>query len=135
MSTISARAFKDTDKSWTIEIPELTSSTPGGAEICATGSASTFRGVDKAARELAAAWLDVDVSEVVVSVAVDAPAAIVQLVNEAAEAEATARAASAHGAKLRREAAKALHEASYTAEAAAAVLGVSQQRVQQLLTS
>ena len=42
---LSARAYRDEDGSWTIEIPELTSTSPSGATIVATGSATTFRGV------------------------------------------------------------------------------------------
>lgn len=135
MSTIqklSARAYRDDDGSWTIEIPELTSTSPSGATIVATGSATTFRGVAKAARDLASAWLDVEPADVEVSIAVDAPDTIVQMIRESDQAEEEGNRARARGAALRREAVHALREEGYPLEAAAAVLGVSFQRVQKL---
>lgn len=77
-----ARAFKDDDGSWTVKIPELTSSSPSGVTIIATGSASTFRGVRRAASDLASAWLDVDPSEIAVEISVETPDDIVQLPRE-----------------------------------------------------
>lgn len=130
--TLSARAFMDPDGTWTVEIPELTSSTPSGAEIVATGSATTFRGIRRAASDLASAWLDVDPAEISLEISVDAPDEIVQLVRASDQAEEEGNAARARGAALRREAAHALREKGYPLEAAAAVIGVSYQRVQQL---
>lgn len=129
---LSARAYRDDDGSWTIEIPELTSTSPSGATIVATGSATTFRGVSKAARDLASAWLDVEPADVEVSIAVDAPDTIVQMIRESDQAEEEGNRARARGAALRREAVHALREEGYPLEAAAAVLGVSFQRVQKL---
>lgn len=66
--TLSAFTSIDTDGWWTIRIPQLTSPGPAGRAIVATGSATTWRGVAKSARELAAAWLDVELAEVDVNV-------------------------------------------------------------------
>ena len=132
MHTLSARAYHDEDGSWTIEIPELTSSTPSGATIVATGSATTYRGITKAARDLASAWLDVEPVEVDVQVSVAAPDNIVQMIRESDEAEEEGNALRARGAALRREAVQKLREQGYPLEAAASVLGVSFQRVQKL---
>ncbi|MDD7930766.1 hypothetical protein, partial [Microbacterium thalli] len=64
--TLTAHAHMDPDGSWTVEIPELTSSTPSGATIVATGSATNFRGIRRAANDLASAWLDVEPDQVAV---------------------------------------------------------------------
>lgn len=132
MDKLTARASRDADGSWTIEIPELTSTTPSGATIIATGSATTYRGIEKAARDLASAWLDVEPEDVTVDVTVEAPDNIVQMIRASDEAEEEGNAARARGAALRREAVHALREQGYSLEAAAAVLGVSFQRVQKL---
>jgi hypothetical protein len=129
--TLTAHAYRDTDKWWTVEIPELTSPGPAGT-ITATGAAPTWRGVRRAATELAAAWLDVDESDVDVTVEVRAPEAVMGLWRQGAEAEVAARAAVEHAAAIRREAVRALRDDGYTVEAAAAALGISHQRVQQL---
>lgn len=129
---LEAHATRDEDGTWTITIPELTSAAPSGATIVATGSALTFRGVKKAASDLASVWLDVEPSEVEVTVTVEAPTAIVQLVTESNDANAVGKAAIQHADTLRREAARKLREQGYPMEAAGAILGVSYQRVQQL---
>ena len=71
--TYRARAFLDDDGWWTVEVPELTSPGPGGTTIVATGSSPTARGIDQAARDLVAAWLDVATDDVNVDVVVKAP--------------------------------------------------------------
>lgn len=63
-----AGAYLDGDGSWTIKIPELSSPAPNGAIIVATGSATSVDGVDQAAHELAAVWLDVEIADVDVRV-------------------------------------------------------------------
>lgn len=70
---VSAYAYQEDDETWTIEIPRLTSKTPSGETIVATGSASSSRGIAQAALELASAWLDVAPDEVAVHVTVDEP--------------------------------------------------------------
>lgn len=130
--TLRARAYRETGGWWTVEIPELTSPGPDGSTITAIGGAISARGIERAAHELAAVWLDVDVDAVTVDVEVEAPESIAQLWAEGAAAEAEGRAAVERGAALRREAVRALRAEGYTLEAAAAVLGVSRQRIQQL---
>ncbi|WP_344708227.1 hypothetical protein [Microbacterium luteolum] len=68
-----ARAYRENDETWTIEIPRLVSRTPSGAIIVATGSALDARGIAAAAVELASAWLGVDATEIAVRVSVDEP--------------------------------------------------------------
>lgn len=63
-----ATASLDEDGFWTIQIPELTSPAPNGADIVATGSATSESGVDGAAQELAAVWLDLELDDVEVRV-------------------------------------------------------------------
>lgn len=130
--TLSARAYREEGGWWAIEIPELTSTGPNGVTITATGAAVTTRGIEKAARELGAVWLDVNEDDIEVDVHVEAPELVVQMWREGVQAEAQGRAAVERGAALRREAVRALRAEGYTVEAAAAALGVSRQRVQQL---
>lgn len=129
---LTAHAYRDDDGSWTIQFPELTSAAPSGATIVATGSALTFRGIKKAASDLASVWLDVDPSEVEINIEIDAPSNIVQLITDSNDATAEGEAALARGDRLRREAVRKLRAEGYSLEAAGAVLGVTYQRVQQL---
>lgn len=129
---IQAHAYRDEDGWWTIKIPELTSPGPNGRTIVATSAATTFRSIEKVARELASAWLDVDDSTLAVSVEVDLPADIAQLWKDGTEAENAAREAQARAVVLRRNAVRALRAQGYPAEAAAAALGISRQRIGQL---
>lgn len=73
---LSARAYRADDGTWTIEIPELTSMTPSGATIIATGSALTYSGISEAAYDLASTWLDVAPHEIDVDVAIETPGTI-----------------------------------------------------------
>lgn len=127
---LAARAYRDEDGWWTIEIPELTSPSPAGGTIIATGAATTFRGIEKAAHELAAAWLDDD--SVTVDVDVVIPEDVAQLWKDSTAAEEAAREQQARAATLRRDAVRALRAQGYPAEAAAAALGISRQRIDQL---
>ena len=129
---LSARASRDDDGTWTIEIPELTSTTPSGATIVATGSALNYRGISKAAYDLAAVWLDVAPHDVDVDVTIEAPDNIVDLIKQSKTAAAEADAAAALADRLRREAARELRDQGYSLEAAGAILDVTYQRVQQL---
>lgn len=128
--TIRARAFRDTDGWWTITIPALTSPGPNGNTITATGTATTYRGIDKAAHELASAWLDNDA--VTVDVEVVIPDDVAQLWKDGSAAEESAREQQTRAAILRRDAVRTLRAQGYPAEAAAAALGVSRQRIGQL---
>lgn len=129
---LSARASRDDDGTWTIEIPELTSTTPSGATIVATGSALNYRGISKAAYDVAAVWLDVAPHDVDVDVTIEAPDNIVGLITQSKTAAAEAEAAAALADRLRREAVRELRAKGYSLEAAGAILDVTYQRVQQL---
>ena len=130
--TLRALAFRDDDGWWTIQIPELTSPGPNGTTIVATGAATTFRAIDRAARELATAWLDMDDDAVMVDVNVIIPEDIARLWRDGSAAEETGRAEQTRGAALKRDAVRALRAEGYPLEAAAAALGVSRQRIGQL---
>lgn len=129
---LSARAYRDDDGTWTIEIPELTSATPSGATIVATGSALNYRGISKAAYDLASIWLKVAPHDVDVDVTIEAPDNILELITQSKNAAAEAEAAAALTDQLRREAVRELRAKGYSLEAAGAILGVTYQRVQQL---
>lgn len=131
-TTLTARAYRDDDNTWTIEIPELTSTTPSGATIVATGSALTYRGIAKAASDLASVWLDVEPADVDIDIVIEAPDNIVELITQSKTAAAEAEAAAARTDRLRREAVRELRAKGYSLEAAGALLGVTYQRVQQL---
>lgn len=130
--SLRAHACREDGGWWTIEIPELTSPGPNGTTITAVGGAITIRGVEKAAHELAAAWLDVEEDAVTVDVDVQVPEEVIQLWREGSATEIEGRKAVEHGAALRRQAVRKLRAQGYTVEAVAAALGVSRQRVQQL---
>jgi ABC-type transport system substrate-binding protein len=129
---VQALAYLDEDGWWTIKLPELTSPGPNGNTITATGGATTWRKVQRAAEQLAAAWLDVDESAVFVTVDVVIPEDIAQRWREGTKAEEAAREQQERATTLRRGAVRALRGAGYPAEAAAAALGISRQRVDQL---
>lgn len=128
--TLRASAFRDSDGWWTIKIPDLTSPGPSGNTITATGTATTFRGIDKAAHNLAAAWLDDDAVTVTVDVVI--PDEVAKLWKDSSAAEEAARDQQERAAALRRDAVRALRSKGYPAEAAAVALGVSRQRITQL---
>jgi hypothetical protein len=127
-----AVAFRDDDGWWTIQIPELTSPGPNGRAIIATGAATTFRAIDKAARDLAAVWLDIEDEAVIVDVEILIPDDIAKLWKDGTAAEEAARAEQARAVVLRRDAVRALRAQGYPAEAAAAAFRVSRQRIGQL---
>lgn len=127
-----ARAYRDTGKWWTIEIPELTQPGPNGTTTTAVGGAVTVKSIPAATRELAAAWLDVDPEAIDVEVTVEIPDDVRQMWEDGATAEAEARAAVQRAAALRRRAIHELRKQGYTLDAAAAAFGISQQRAQQL---
>jgi hypothetical protein len=127
-----AHAQREPGGWWTVTIPELTSPGPDGSTIVAIGAAVNPRGIDRAARELAAVWLDVEETEVDVRVTVELPDDVARLWKEGADVDAAGRAEVERGAVMRREAVRELRQRGYTVEAAAAALGISRQRVQQL---
>lgn len=127
---IQALAYRDEDGWWTIKIPELTSPGPNGRTIEATGAATTYRSIEKAAHELASAWLDDDA--VTVDVQVVIPDDIQQIWKEGTAAEEASREQQSRAGSLRRRAVRELRAQGYPAEAAAAALGISRARIGQL---
>ncbi|WP_054146474.1 hypothetical protein [Frigoribacterium sp. RIT-PI-h] len=127
-----ARAYRDTGKWWTIEIPELTQPGPNGSTIVAVGGAVTVKSIASEARDLAAVWLDVDPDEIDVQVTVEVPDEVRQMWDDGVVAEAEARAAVQRAAALRRRAVHQLREQGYTQDAVAAAFKISHQRAQQL---
>lgn len=127
---VQALAYRDEDGWWTIKIPELTSPGPNGRTIEATGAATTYRSIEKAAHELASAWLDDDA--VTVDVQVVIPDDIQQIWKEGTAAEEAAREQQSRAGSLRRRAVRELRAQGYPAEAAAAALGISRARIGQL---
>jgi predicted XRE-type DNA-binding protein len=120
-------------KWWTFEIPELTSPAPhGGEPIVAMGQARHLSQVEREARELADTWTETEGSTV--SVRVKLAPHIAAWVEQARGRETEGRAALEEAATLRREAANALLASGITQADAAVALGVSRQRVQQLVS-
>ncbi len=90
--------------------------------------------VDQFAREaiaLARGCADDEVGQL--DVRVTAPGSVAPLIEHAERASATARVATAEALRARREAARALAERSYPTRDIGALLGISHQRVSQLL--
>ena len=127
-----ARAYRDTGKWWTIEIPELTQPGPNGSTIVAVGGAVTVKSIASEARDLAAVWIDIDPNEIDVQVTVEVPDEVRQMWDDGVAAEAEARAAVQRAAALRRRAVRQLREQGYTQDAVAAAFNISHQRAQQL---
>lgn len=129
---VSARAYRD-GRVWTIEIPELTSPSPSGVDVIAVGAAANLSGIDAAARDLAAVWLDLDPAEVEVVVTIETPAEAARLWSEADATDRSARELAAEGARLRARAVAALTAGGISKSDAASLLHVSAQRVSQLV--
>jgi hypothetical protein len=125
-------AYRD-GKWWTFEIEALTAPSPRGQghRIVAMGQARTAAQVPAEARSLASLWTEDD--DVSVHVTYRLPKAVRQMIEQAAIRDAEGRAALAEAAAMRRNAARALTAEGLTQADAAAVLGVSRQRVQQLV--
>lgn len=119
---------------WTFEIPELGAPSPSGngAFMMPVGQARAASKVAEEARNLAALWVDDDPEEVDVSVTFVLPEEIASAQRTAAELEARGRADLEEAAQLRRQAVRALLADGVSQVDAAAVLGISRQRVQQL---
>lgn len=111
--------------------PYLALAARGGRRIVAMGQARTAGEISNAARDLAALWTDDD--DVNVRVSYRLPEQVRAAVERARERDAEGRAALDEAAALRREAVRALRADGLTQADMAAVLGVSRQRVQQLV--
>lgn len=119
---------------WTFEIPELRSPSPvgSGREIVAMGQARRASQVELAALEIVAMWTGEDDAQVTVRFPV--PADVEDAIRRAGERDAEARRAEREAVEARRYAASALVTGEHmTQEDAATVLGVSRQRVGQLV--
>jgi DNA-directed RNA polymerase specialized sigma24 family protein len=117
-----ATAYRD-GKWWTFEIPELSNPAPvAGERIVAMGQARKIEELDQAAREVAALWLDV-------------PEDAAQLWTNATDSEAAAREAVKEAARLRRQAVAVMKDHGLTQAETGQLLGISTQRVGQLINS
>lgn len=119
-----ARVFRDSEL-WVIEVPELD----------VVSQSRHLAGAEREARELVAVWLDVPIEQVTVTMdysAVDPEAW--RLVTEARSTQATADEMIRSAAVTRRKAARRLvRDNGLSLRDAAAVLGVTFARVQQLV--
>ena len=125
-------------KWWTFKIPALSSPSPrgGGHRIVAMGQARTAAEVESVARDLAATWMDVDDPAAIdIRVTYRLPDPVGKNLERAESLETRGRAAISQAVALRRSAARALTEAGLSQSDAATVLGLSRQRVQQLVTT
>lgn len=119
------RVFRDSDL-WVIEVPELDT----------VSQSRNLAGAEREAKELVAVWLDVPVDQVAVEMdyrAIDPEAW--RLVTEARSTQATADEMIRSAAVTRRQAARRLvRDDGLSLRDAAAVLGVTFSRVQQLVS-
>lgn len=119
---------------WVFDIPALLT-TVNGRQIVARGQARTAAEVAAEARGIIAMWTDVDEAAIGVSVRFSMPAEIREAIERAREREREARSAEQEAAQARRFAARALvTDQGMTQSDAATMLGVSRQRVHQLMS-
>ncbi|WP_181276476.1 antitoxin HicB [Brevibacterium oceani] len=130
---ISVKAYRE-GKWWTFEIPELGAPAPSGngAFMMPVGQTRAAAKVAEEARGLAALWEDGDAEDFEVSVTFVLPEEITTAQHTAEELEARGRAELDEAAQLRRKVVRALLADDVSQVDAAAVLGISRQRVQQL---
>ncbi|MDR5700638.1 antitoxin HicB [Agromyces aerolatus] len=120
--TYQARARRE-GRWWIISVPELDAVT----------QARTVREIDRMARGLIEALLDLDEAEVRVDVTIELPVSVADAWREAAELQARAERDSRRAAELRRDVVETLLGAEQlTQSEAGTLLGISYQRVQQL---
>lgn len=120
-----ATAVKD-GRWWFIEVPE----------VGTYGQAPSLAKAPEVAREITALWLDVDPAEVEVTVTAQPDPATAAAMAKAEAIAAEAAALNSEAARLRAEAVRQyLTEQHVTRREAAAALGMSPGRVQQLATS
>ena len=130
-----ATAYRD-GKWWTFEIPELSNPAPvAGERIVAMGQARKIEELDQAAREVAALWLDIPEDAVSVHVTPQVPEDAAQLWTNATDSEAAAREAVKEAARLRRQAVAVMKDHGLTQAETGQLLGISTQRVGQLINS
>ena len=110
---------------WAISVPDL----PGVFSQC-----RRLDQVDEYVREAIALMLDVDESELgTIDVTVTSPPEIAELVETVQQAEHTARGAAEAAARARKEAAQTLLHQGYPMRDIGRMIGISHQRVSQIL--
>lgn len=119
----SAQARRD-GRWWFVRVPELDT----------VGQARTLVEVEDVAKEIVGLYLDVEPASVSVSVTVELPEKVTALWHEATQRENEAREAASGAAKMRRDAVRALTDLGITQADAARALGLSPQRIHQLVT-
>ena len=126
-------AYRD-GKWWTFEIPALSSISPRGADhrIVAMGQASKASKIERAAKEVASLWTGEDTSHIAVNITYRMPREVQSAMEKAHSLDAQGREALEQAARLRRQAVQDLRTLGFTQADAAAALGLSRQRVQQL---
>lgn len=133
METYTVDACYD-GKWWVFDIPSL-STAVNGRQIVARGQSRTAAEVATEARGLIAMWTDIDESAVQVNVGFSMPDEIREAVERASTREKDARSAEKEAAQARRFAARALVTGQgLTQSDAATMLGISRQRVHQLIS-
>lgn len=110
---------------WYFRVPELDTS----------GQARSLDDVPFEARDVIATWLQIDEGEVEIALHVDLPADIESRLAEAEEKEEAGRAAVSEAARLKREIVVQLRDRGFSQKDTSIVLGVSPQRVHQLINS
>lgn len=121
-------------KWWVFDIPALVT-TINGREIVARGQARTASEIAGEATGIVAMWTDADEGTITVEVTYSIPDEIREAISRAQVRETEARAAEQEAAQARRFAARALVTGQGMTQADAAVmLGVSRQRVHQLVS-
>ena len=111
---------------WAISVPDLRG---------VFSQAKRLNRVEATAREAIAMMLDIDESEVgPIDVRVQPPQEVVGLLDELHHSVSVAEEASATAARARREAAKQLRDAGFPMRDIGQLLGVSHQRVSQILS-
>lgn len=125
-TTYQATAVKDGRRWWLVEVPE----------VGAYGQAASLADAESVAREVTALWLDVDPSEVEVTVTAKPDAQTEAAIAEADAMAAEAAALNKKAAQMRAEAVRRyITEYKVTRREAAAVLGMTAGRVQQIITA
>lgn len=117
---------------WVFEIPELGADAPNGVFMRPFGQAKTAAKVAEEAQDVAALWEDGDPDDFEVTVRYVLSKDIEDARQRAEELEESGRAELDEAARLRREAVRAVLASNLSQVDAAAVLGMSRQRVQQL---
>ena len=121
-------------KWWVFDIPALFT-TVNGRQIVARGQARTAAEVAGEARDIIAMWTNVDEATIRVNVGFSMPEEIREAIERARVRENEARSAEQEAAQARRFAARALvTDQGITQSDAATMLGVSRQRVHQLVS-